>query len=308
MEKEIWDYLYSKIGNKYGVSALMGNLYAESGLNPINMENHYEKKLGYNDKTYTQAVDNGTYKNFGKDSVGYGLAQWTWHTRKKKLLAFAQEKKTSIGDLYMQLDFLINELQNSYKSVYNSLRKTTNIKDASNQVLFKFERPADQSEKVQNKRASYGQKYFDKYANKEITQENPKDEIKQELKFKIGDEVVLNGYLYKTSNSTKPSSTIKNKKTQITKISAKSKHQYNTTGNLGWMDESSIKLNVIEYYPKISYKGGSIVDGLKSIKVDSSFNNRKKIAKANGIGIYLSLGSQNIKLLKLLKDGKLIKP
>lgn len=63
-----------------------------------------------------------------------------------------------------------------------------------------------------------------------------------------------------------------------------------------------------KYYPKTSYKGGSIVDGLKSIKVNSSFNNRKKIAKANGIGIYLSLGSQNIKLLKLLKAGKLIKP
>lgn len=141
-----------------------------------------------------------------------------------------------------------------------------------------------------------------------VAKEEPKEPVKKELKFKIGDEVILNGYLYKTSNSTKPSSTIKNKKTQITKISEKSKHQYNTTGNLGWMDESSIKLNVIEYYPKTSYKGGSIVDGLKSIKVDSSFNNRKKIAKANGIGIYLSLGSQNIKLLKLLKNGKLIKP
>lgn len=52
----------------------MGNLFAESGLNPKNLQNSYEKKLGYNDVTYTQAVDDGTYNNFVKDSAGYGLA------------------------------------------------------------------------------------------------------------------------------------------------------------------------------------------------------------------------------------------
>lgn len=35
-EKAIWDYLYGKIGNAYGVAGLMGNLYAESALRPNN--------------------------------------------------------------------------------------------------------------------------------------------------------------------------------------------------------------------------------------------------------------------------------
>lgn len=52
----------------------MGNLYAESGLSPTAMENSYKKKLGLNDETYTKSVDNNTYFNFIKDSVGYGLA------------------------------------------------------------------------------------------------------------------------------------------------------------------------------------------------------------------------------------------
>ena len=61
------------------------------------------------------------------------------------------------------------------------------------------------------------------------------------------------------------------------------------------------------YYPKTSYTGGSIVDGLKSIGVDSSWSNRAKIAEMNGIRNYSSSASQNIQLLKLLKNGKLIK-
>ena len=61
-----------------------------------------------------------------------------------------------------------------------------------------------------------------------------------------------------------------------------------------------------EYYPKFTNK--SIVDGLKSIKVDSSFGNRKKIAKANGIIVYVGTSTQNTKLLNLAKQGKLKKP
>lgn len=62
------------------------------------------------------------------------------------------------------------------------------------------------------------------------------------MKFKIGDKVVINGNLYKSSNATTPSGSVKNKVTKITRIATGSKHPYNTTGDLGWMDESSIKL------------------------------------------------------------------
>lgn len=64
--------------NDFGVAGLMGNLFAESGLNPKNLQNTYEKKLGMTDAEYTAAVDSGSYSNFVKDSAGYGLAQWTY--------------------------------------------------------------------------------------------------------------------------------------------------------------------------------------------------------------------------------------
>lgn len=96
-EKRIWDYLTGKGLSPAGAAGLMGNLYAESGLNPQNLQNTYEKKLGYTDAAYTAAVDSGKYQNFVHDSAGYGLAQWTYWSRKQNLLAFARAAGKSIG-------------------------------------------------------------------------------------------------------------------------------------------------------------------------------------------------------------------
>lgn len=163
-EKRIWDYLTGKGLSQAGAAGLMGNLYAESGLNPQNLQNTYEKKLGYTDTAYTAAVDSGKYKNFVHDSAGYGLAQWTYWSRKQNLLAFARAAGKSIGDLDMQLDFLFEELSTGYKSVLSTLKTATAVRTASDSVLLNFERPANQGEAVKIKRAGYGQTYYDKYA------------------------------------------------------------------------------------------------------------------------------------------------
>lgn len=62
-----------------------------------------------------------------------------------------------------------------------------------------------------------------------------------------------------------------------------------------------------KYYKKYTGKSNSIVDALNSLKIDSSYSYRRKIAKANGIKLYVGTANQNIKLLNLLKQGKLIK-
>ena len=163
-EKLIWDYLYKKLGNAYGVAGCMANLYCESGLNPKNLEGTYEKKLGYSDERYCAAVDNGTYTNFVNDSAGWGLAQWTWWTRKQALYEFAKSKGESIGSLTMQLDCLFKELNEVYKSLLNTLKNAKSVAEASSAFMLKFERPYDQSVAAQNKRASYGQNFYNKYA------------------------------------------------------------------------------------------------------------------------------------------------
>lgn len=162
-EQTIWKFLKGKGLNDYAIAGLMGNLYAESALKSNNLQQTYERKLGYTDTTYTAAVDNGTYDNFVNDSAGYGLAQWTFWSRKKGLLEYARSAKKSIGDLGMQLGYLWKELQ-GYKSVMTVLKSATSVKQASDAVLTGYERPANMDAGVKSKRASYGQKYYDKYA------------------------------------------------------------------------------------------------------------------------------------------------
>lgn len=62
-----------------------------------------------------------------------------------------------------------------------------------------------------------------------------------------------------------------------------------------------------EFLSAENYHYGSIVDALKSINIDSTYNYRKKLAKANNITNYHGSYSQNIKMLNLLKEGKLKK-
>lgn len=165
-EKIIWDALHFDTGfTDAGVAALMGNMFAESGLNPINLQDTYNKKLGYTDDGYTRCVDNGSYSNFVGDAAGYGLAQWTYRTRKQALYNFAKHNGDvrSIGDLNMQLEFLIHEIKNNYVGLFNLLRISNDVEICSNAVLVQYERPADMSDAVKNKRFNFSKKYYDKY-------------------------------------------------------------------------------------------------------------------------------------------------
>lgn len=201
-EKKIWDTLLAAIGNPFGVAGLMGNLYAESALRPNNLQNSYEKKLGYTDDTYTAAVDSGAYDNFVRDKAGYGLAQWTYWSRKEKLLAFARERGASIGNLDMQLAFLLKELE-GYSSVLRTLKSAASVKEASDAVMTGYERPANQSESAKDKRASFGQRYYDEYAGSSPAESGEKEGETMSYDPRKVIDVALGevGYLEKASNA-----------------------------------------------------------------------------------------------------------
>ena len=59
------------------------------------------------------------------------------------------------------------------------------------------------------------------------------------------------------------------------------------------------------YFRRYTGKSNSLVDALKAIKADSSYDFRKYIASKNGIQNYKGTAAQNTKLLNLLKQGKL---
>ena len=161
-QQQIWNYLLEITGNAYAAAGLMGNLYAESGLVPTNLQDACEASLGYKDGTYTEAVDSGTYSGFASDGVGYGLAQWTWQERKQNLQAFAQDAGLSVGSLDLQLRFLAWELEE--RGLLPELQAACSVREASNLVLFRYEAPLDTGAETQTVRCGLSMTFYNQFA------------------------------------------------------------------------------------------------------------------------------------------------
>ena len=164
VERELYAFYKNQGFCNNGIFGLFGNLYAESRMNPKNLQDSFEEKLGFTDESYTAAVDSGSYKNFVHDGAGYGLHQCTFWSRKEAMLAFHRAKGVSIGDTLTQAEFIYKELSGSFPAVLKALKTAASIREASDAVLLQFEKPKDQSEAVRKKRASYGQQYAELYA------------------------------------------------------------------------------------------------------------------------------------------------
>ena len=165
----IWDRLLANRLTPAGAAGLMGNLQAESGLSSCNLQDSFERRLVLSDVDYTIGVDLGSYHNFVSDGAGYGLAQWTYPSRKAALLARAKAQGLSICNLDMQIDYLLHELQTLFNPLWDKLRATASVREASDCVLLQFERPAsisdpDKLQEVKDRRARLAQEVYDKFA------------------------------------------------------------------------------------------------------------------------------------------------
>lgn len=180
-DRKVWDTLLDAIGNKIGVAAIMGNLFAESCIDSTNLQNSYEGRYG-TDAQYTQRVDEGVYSRnkFANDAAGYGIAQWTYWSRKAAL--WDHQKLTlggrSIGDLDGQLSFLIQELR-GYKAVWDAVTTGTDLETVTGIVLRQYERPANQSDANVRHRTAYAKEYLEEYGSK--AQDGDKDTVKEAL-------------------------------------------------------------------------------------------------------------------------------
>ena len=132
------------------------------------------------------------------------------------------------------------------------------------------------------------------------------------LKYKVGDKVVLNGTLYSTSNGGKAGATVKDKHTTITRVVAGKPYPYNTTGDLGWVAESSVSIDTPEPpKPSEGFKVGDYVvptklvdyKGTHLIQYDEKYQIIQKDSRGNVLGavrgtqrpIWAVLPDENIK-------------
>ena len=138
--KEIYDILRAGGLSHAGALGMIGNMMAEAGPSlPSNIAQRGMTKLS--DAQYTAAADNGLI-DFVHDAVGYGLCQWTFHSRKQALLNYAKQQCVSVGDGVMQCYFCLKELREDYSAIYGVLCNSTSIDDCADVVCTQFERPA----------------------------------------------------------------------------------------------------------------------------------------------------------------------
>lgn len=118
---------------------------------------------------------------------------------------------------------------------------------------------------------------------KVTTDPQPKPTPTAKLAYNVGDKVVIQGNLYLSSNDSVSAGYAARRVTNITRVNPGSAHPYNTTGDLGWMDEASIsKYN--EPAPAPAPSTGLEVGNKVRIKGYGNSSSYGDSSRAGGIG------------------------
>ena len=159
-EKIVWEFLKEKGLTDAGAAGLMGNLQAESNIQSVIYENAFKPQIGLTDQEYVDKVNDGSYINFVNDQVGFGLAQWTYFSRKQALLDAC---RGDIGNLRCQLGYLMYEFDNDFKQILAVLKTSNDVYACAIKVMVEFENPVDQSEAKKNFRYQLSQNYYNEF-------------------------------------------------------------------------------------------------------------------------------------------------
>lgn len=180
--------------------ALLAQIQKESLFKPENLEDSRNYSLGMSDWDYVHAVDNGTYTNFVNDAAGFGLAQWTFKSRKQNFLNYFKARNKSIADLETQISFLIWEMKACFGGIWNKCLSSHDLKDLTWVLLDTWENPAEKQNNMVE-RYGYAQEWYRKFSSQNGKKE-ARGMTKQELAKKVIDLAVSElGYREKASNS-----------------------------------------------------------------------------------------------------------
>lgn len=142
--RTIYDALRAAGLTREGACGLMGNMQAESSMK----SNIVQRGMtAMSDEEYTEAADMGRI-DFAHDSIGYGLCQWTFYSRKAALLDFARTYRMrsayreSVGNEEMQVAFCIQEMRENFPNVWRVLTSSWDLYECTRIVCIQYERPA----------------------------------------------------------------------------------------------------------------------------------------------------------------------
>lgn len=105
-----------------GALALIGNWQCESGLESCRVQGDFQSDR-QKSKDYASRIDNARVSDdeWCRDGSGWGLAQWTYWSRKAALLQFCRRRSISVANETAQVDFAVSELQTQYRALWEDM-------------------------------------------------------------------------------------------------------------------------------------------------------------------------------------------
>jgi hypothetical protein len=132
--EKIRDFFIDNDFTNEGTAAILGYLYFQSGLNPAIYDPAKHKRIGLSNEDYVRKTNDGSYKNFVSDKVGFGIALWGDYIKKRELLNLCKGK---ISDLYCQLNFFLKDLKEN-PNIYKILKTTHDLNTACDKIFSDF--------------------------------------------------------------------------------------------------------------------------------------------------------------------------
>lgn len=134
-----------------GALGLIGNWECESNCESCRVQGDFSADRSIS-KSYASEIDNGymSDETFSRDGKGWGLAQWTYWTRKAALLQFCRRRSISVASEEAQVDFALHELRTDFPALLSLLIHSGDLYQCVSAVCCQYERPA-----VNNVQARY---------------------------------------------------------------------------------------------------------------------------------------------------------
>lgn len=147
--EKIFTYLIDKGLTAEQAAGILGNFQQESGFDPAIIQGGQ--------------IAGPNYKPV--NSIGFGIAQWTFTARQAPLVSLAESSGRSVIDLSAQLDFLWQELTTTHAHALSTLKAETTPERAAYVFHRDFEGSADSEAFVIKVRGGNARALYDKYKN-----------------------------------------------------------------------------------------------------------------------------------------------
>ena len=126
-----------------GALGILGNWECESNCEPYRLQGDFSQYRNIS-KGYVSSIESGklTRDAFAADQKGFGLAQWTYHTRKRELYDEWKKSGKKIDDPAFQVAFAVKEFKRDFYQDWELLKNTRDVYSACKWVCYGFENPA----------------------------------------------------------------------------------------------------------------------------------------------------------------------